>query len=66
MLKYYYASFLNKKGLGTVFKPLFFVFPIDKNVYIDEICDTQFMIGAEIMAAPIIVAGTTERTVYFP
>ena len=65
-LMYFYYFFVNKKGLGTIWKPLFFEFPQDSNTYLDDIADTQFMIGPNLMAAPILEQGKTERTVYFP
>lgn len=45
---------VNKKGLGTIWRPLFFEFPFDANNYVDEIADTQFLIGGNLMAAPIL------------
>lgn len=33
LLKYFYAQFVNKKGVGTIWKPLFFLFPNDQNSY---------------------------------
>ena len=58
--------FVQKKGLGSIFKPLFFAFPGDNNAYIDEISDTQFMVGLDLMATPILEPNTTSRKVYFP
>lgn len=66
LLKYFYTIFLNKKGLGTIWRPLFFEFPLDSNTYIDDIADTQFLIGSNLMAAPILEKATTQRKVYFP
>lgn len=57
--------FINRKGLGTIFNPVFFVFPLDNNNYVDEIADTQFLIGNNLMAAPIVQEGVTSRNVYF-
>lgn len=54
LLKHYYTIFVNKKGLGSIFKPLFFVYPSDNNAYVDDIVDTQFMIGTDLLAAPIV------------
>jgi alpha-glucosidase (family GH31 glycosyl hydrolase) len=48
-----------KRGLGTIWKPLFFEYPLDSNNYIDDIVDTQFLIGPNLMAAPILEQGTT-------
>ena len=66
LLKYYYSIFVAKRGLGTIFKPLFFEFPFDSNTYLDDIVDTQFLIGSNLMAAPVVEKGATERKVYFP
>ena len=54
LLKHYYSLFITKRGLGTIFNPLFFVFPLDSNGYLDEIADTQFLIGNNLMATPIV------------
>ncbi len=66
ILKHYYTLFISKKGLGSIFKPLFFVFPSDNNAYLDDIADSQFMIGPELLAAPILEQNKTSRNVYFP
>ncbi len=66
LLKYFYTIFVEKKGLGTIWRPLFFEFPLDSNTYLDEVADTQFLIGPNLMAAPILEQGTTQRKVYFP
>lgn len=65
MLKHYYNLFVSKRGLGTIFNPLFVIFPTDSNNYVDEIADSQFLIGNSIMAAPILQQGVSSRTVYF-
>lgn len=66
LLKYYYTLFVTKKGLGSIFKPLFFVYPSDSNTYLDEIADTEFMFGPDLLAAPILEPNTTSRRVYLP
>lgn len=66
ILKYYYTLFVSKKGLGSIFKPLFFVYPSDNNAFLDDIADTQFMVGPDLMAAPILEKNTTSRRVYLP
>jgi len=66
ILKYYYTLFITKKGLGSIFKPLFFVYPSDNNAYVDDIVDTQFMVGPDLLAAPIVEQGSTSRRIYLP
>ena len=65
LLKHYYSQIVARRGLGFIFKPLFFDFPLDNNNYIDDVVDTQFLIGNELMAAPILEEGKTSRNVYF-
>ena len=66
LLKYFYTMFINKRGIGAMWRPLFFDFPIDSETYVDSVADTQFLIGSALMAAPIVEQGKTERKVYFP
>lgn len=66
ILKHYYTLFVTKKGLGSIFKPMFFAYPSDNNAYVDEICDTQFLVGPELLAAPILEPNTSSRRVYLP
>ena len=65
LLKHYYSQIVSRRGLGYIFKPLFFDFPLDNNNYIDDVVDTQFLVGNELMAAPILEEGKTARNVYF-
>jgi len=54
LLKHYYHVFIRKRGFGSIFKPLFFEFPLDNNLYLDEVANSQFMIGDCLMVAPIL------------
>lgn len=65
-LKYFYYLFLVKRGVGSIWRPLFFEYPLDSNCYIDEIADTQIMIGPNILVTPIVEQGHTSRKVYLP
>lgn len=38
---------------------------MDNNNYLDELADSQFLIGNDLMAAPILEKGATSRKVYF-
>lgn len=66
LLKYIYTLFVNKKGLGAIWRPLFFQFPQDPNVYIDDIADTEFLLGPNLLATPIVEQGKTSRNIYLP
>ena len=52
----------HEKG-SPVMRPLFYDFPEDKSSW--EI-DDQYMFGSDIIVAPILYAGRTEREVYLP
>lgn len=66
LLKYMYSLFINKRGIGTIWRPLFFEFPADNTAFLDEIADTQFLVGPNLMVAPIVEEGKLDRKVYFP
>ena len=66
ILKAYYREFINRKGQGSIFKPLFFEFPNDTKLYEDEIADTEFLLGNNLLSAPIVQGNTNKRQVYFP
>jgi len=68
ILKHYYAQFLKQKGTGTIFRPMFFEFPTDDNLYDSSlgITDSQFLIGGGLMAAPALKKGVNSVNVYFP
>jgi len=65
-LKYFYYLFVSKKGLGTIWRPLFFEFPKDPETYSDDIADTTFMIGSSLLVTPIVEQGKTSRSIYLP
>lgn len=65
LLKHYYSLFITKRGLGTIFNPIFFAFPLDSNAYIDDIADSHVLIGNNLLATPILDQGVTSRNVYF-
>lgn len=54
ILKSYYREFINKKGSGSIYKPLFLQFPMDSTTYNDDISETEFMIGKMLLGAPIV------------
>lgn len=66
LLKFYFREFITRKGVGTIFRPLYFEFFNDDNVLTDSILETQFLIGKSLMSAPIVEQGKKQRTAYFP
>jgi alpha-glucosidase (family GH31 glycosyl hydrolase) len=54
LLKHYFSLFLNRRGIGSIFSPIFFIFPLDATSYLDEISDTHIMIGNNLLATPIL------------
>lgn len=67
LLKFYYHQFVRLNGTGTVFKPLFFEFTDDN---LDDY-DAEFMIGRELLLAPVIKPGNnitnvTLHSIYIP
>jgi alpha-glucosidase (family GH31 glycosyl hydrolase) len=65
-LKYIYTLYVSKKGLGVIWKPLFFAFPNDARCYEDEIVETQFMLGPDVLITPLLGEGEFDRQAYFP
>lgn len=66
LLKFYYKQFVARRGYGSIFRPLFMEFPNDIKTFDDEISETQFMIGSELLFAPIVTEFSSNRTVYLP
>ena len=68
ILKFYYSQFVQRNGQGTIFRPLFFEFPDDENLYnhSKKITDEQILIGRGLMAAPALYDNISTVDVYFP
>jgi alpha-glucosidase (family GH31 glycosyl hydrolase) len=41
-------------------------YPADEYLYVDEICNEQFLIGNHLLATPILYALARERKIYLP
>ena len=54
LLKHYYSIFIGRRGLGSIYNPLFLIYPLDNNNYVDDIAETHFLIGNNLMGAPIL------------
>jgi alpha-glucosidase (family GH31 glycosyl hydrolase) len=67
ILKYYYSQFLANNGVGTIFRPVYYTFPAEDALYSDDVLDSQFMIGEDLMVVPNINKDKSlERNAYFP
>ena len=49
-----------------VYNPLFYLYPDEADVFRDEVMDTQFILGRELMGAPILNKDELVRKAYFP
>lgn len=66
LLHYYYSNLfhLGLEG-GVFFKPAFFEFPGDKNLYETHV-DDNFMLGSSLIVHPVLTQGVTKVDAYFP
>lgn len=66
MLRHYYSLYMIHNGTGTVFKPLFFEFAEDRDTMNENIINSQFLIGRDLLLAPVLYKGKTTVEAYFP
>ena len=66
ILKYYYSLFVKNHGAGTVMRPLFFEFPEDLNTYNDDVLESEFLLGKELLVTPVLTENTRYIKAYFP
>lgn len=63
-LPYIYQLFYEASKSGIpVMRPLFLEYPNDKNIFN---CSDQFLIGSDLLIAPIMTPDTDHRSVYLP
>jgi alpha-glucosidase len=64
LLPYLYSVFQEHTRDGSpVMRPLWFEYPSDDRTYMT---DDQYLVGRDLLVAPVVVEGTTKRRVYFP
>ncbi|HWS99150.1 MAG TPA: TIM-barrel domain-containing protein, partial [Pyrinomonadaceae bacterium] len=64
LLPYLYTLFREHAETGApVMRPLWFEHPADDRTYLNE---DQYLVGRDLLVAPVVVEGTTKRRVYFP
>jgi len=64
LLPYLYTLFHEHTETGApVMRPLWFEYPDDQRTYLIE---DQYLVGRDLLVAPVVVESTTKRKVYFP
>jgi alpha-glucosidase len=64
LLPYIYALFREHTFEGTpVMRPLWFQYPNDPRTYLIE---DQYLVGRDLLVAPVVTEGVVKRHVYFP
>lgn len=67
LLPYLYTRFHEHEESGApVMRPLWFNYPADYNTYSTPLPSGEYMIGDDLLVAPVLEAGATKRSVYFP
>jgi alpha-glucosidase len=67
LLPYIYTLFREHEQTGMpVMRPLWFNYPADYNTYAPALALEQFLVGRDLMVAPVLTEGATKRPVYFP
>lgn len=65
LFEYRKQLFAEAETLGwPVVRPLFFHYPKDRNTY--NIDNQEFLLGRDILVAPVLDEGSTSKEVYFP
>lgn len=63
-LPYIYTLFREQERTGQpVLRPLWFEYPADVKTYL---VDDQYLVGRDLLVAPVLKEGERKRTVYFP
>jgi alpha-glucosidase len=67
LLPYIYTLFREHEQTGMpVMRPLWFNYPTDYNTYAPALALEQFLLGRDLLVAPVLTGGATKRPVYFP
>jgi alpha-glucosidase len=64
LLPFLYSLFYDHEETGApVMRPLWFEYPRDEQTYLIE---DQFLVGRDLLVAPVVCEGAAKRNVYFP
>ncbi|HEX8130809.1 MAG TPA: glycoside hydrolase family 31 protein [Pyrinomonadaceae bacterium] len=67
LLPYIYTLFREHEQTGMpVMRPLWFNYPTDYNTYAPTLPLEQFLLGRDLLVAPVLTEGAAKRPVYFP
>ncbi|HLL14954.1 MAG TPA: TIM-barrel domain-containing protein [Pyrinomonadaceae bacterium] len=67
LLPYIYTLFREHEQTGMpVMRPLWFNYPADYNTYSPALPLEQFLLGRDLLVAPVLTEGCAKRPVYFP
>jgi alpha-glucosidase len=67
LLPYLYTVFQAHTETGApVLRPLWFNYPNDFNTYDAPLGQDEYLVGDDLLVAPVLQQGATERGVYFP
>ena len=67
LLPYIYTLFREHERTGMpVMRPLWFNYPSDYNTYAPALPLEQFLLGRDLLVAPVLTEGASKRAVYFP
>jgi len=67
ILKWYYSLFIATRGTGSIFKPLFFEFPEESDLYNHGgPTEWEFLLGSGVLCTPKVEAGEPHVDAYFP
>lgn len=67
LLPYIYSLFHEHQETGApVMRPLWFNYPSDYATYNPSPATEEYMLGSDLLVAPVLTPGALKRTVYFP
>ena len=67
LLPYLYTLFQEAATTGEpIIRPLYYHFPQDEQVYATDVAETEFLVGPNLLTAPIYMEGALTRQVYLP
>jgi len=67
LLPYLYTLFQEATITGEpIIRPLYYHYPQDEHVYATDVAETEFLVGQQLLTAPVYIEGALMREVYLP